>query len=109
MIAWVVVLVVITIAFNNFKITELNIAAIVLFIFITHILLSIKDARYGKAYKLIVAGFGVSISSVIIHVTKFSLHEHFNFKDIAHVIMWISQYLLYRGALRLGRLQQTTA
>ncbi len=102
---WIIVIIGITFYLGNFRITEANVAVLVLFIFISHIyLLNKKDFR-KDAFRFIVFGFAVSMLSIIVHVLKLSFHEHFNFKDIAHLIMCVSQYLLYRGAMKLGEVQ----
>lgn len=48
--------------------------------------------------KLIGYGIMVSFLTGIVHGTKLSLHTYFNHNDIAHVLIMISLYLMYKGA-----------
>jgi hypothetical protein len=53
-----------------------------------------KEGYYKKI------GYGVLISFItaIVHATKFSLDEYFNYNDIAHIFIMISLYVMYLGA-----------
>lgn len=49
-------------------------------------------------YKKIGYGILISFITAIVHSTKISLHDYFNYNDIAHVFIMISIYVMYLGA-----------
>ena len=49
----------------------------------------------------LIAGILVSFLAAGVQMSGFSLHKHFNYNDIYHVIQMAGMYLLYRGALVL--------
>jgi hypothetical protein len=51
-------------------------------------------------YQYIGWGIAVSFITAIVHGLKFSLHDYFNYNDIAHVFIMISLTVMYQG-LRL--------
>jgi hypothetical protein len=46
-------------------------------------------------------GLVISLVGVLIQVSGFSLHEHFNHNDLYHVVQMFGLYCFYRGALYL--------
>jgi hypothetical protein len=48
--------------------------------------------------RLVIIGIFVSMGSIIVHLAKISLHEWFNQKDLAHVIMILALIFMARGA-----------
>jgi hypothetical protein len=62
-------------------------------ILILHATAKIKEVHY----KYIAYGIGVSFITAIVHGVKFSLHEHFNFNDIAHIFIMISLTVMFWG------------
>lgn len=83
-----------TIAINDFENFKIHAAIGLLIIFITHLVGHFKK-RIGSGW--IVNGMLLSFLTVLIHTTKFSLDEWFNYKDISHVIMMVSLLLIYKG------------
>lgn len=53
--------------------------------------------RGGKSGRLIATGILVSFLTAICFIGKFSLHRYFNYMDIAHVLMLISLWVMYKG------------
>ncbi|MCW3086234.1 MAG: hypothetical protein JWP12_3600 [Bacteroidetes bacterium] len=51
-------------------------------------------------YKWIGYGILVSFITAIVHGTKFSLHDYFNYNDIAHIFIMISMIVMYMGVRR---------
>ncbi|MGM0594497.1 MAG: DUF6962 family protein [Pseudomonadota bacterium] len=51
--------------------------------------------------KFFVIGIAVSVLAAAVQASGFSLHEHFNYNDLYHVIQMVGLYFLYRGAREL--------
>jgi len=86
----------ITIITNDFLIVKINAGIAILVTLIRHYR-AYKKGYTGSGY--IAFGFAFSTLSIIVHSTKLSLNEWFNFKDISHVIMNISLYIIFIGVL----------
>lgn len=88
--------VILTIALNNFIFVKVFAGVGLLYIFFTHFK-PFKNGRLGSGSILL--GIGISFLTVFIHTAKISFHEHFNFKDISHVIMMLSLYFIFSGVM----------
>ncbi len=106
--AAMLLLTVLTVYINNFALIKVNAGIVILLALVRHYH-TYKKGYQGSGY--IVFGFAFSLSSIVVHTTQYSLHEWFNFKDISHVIMNISLYIIFTGVLMKTRnednLQQT--
>jgi hypothetical protein len=94
-IAWIACLLLYTLVRNNFLIVKIHAGIVLLYSFTVHLIMYIKTKEKGSG--LIIAGIGVSFLSIIIHTLKFSIHEWFNYKDFAHVIIFSSLIIIYKG------------
>lgn len=92
---WIIALVVITFLQNEFVLVKIHAAIVLVF---TLIVYSLYTTRYDPGSKYIVFGILVAFMSIVTHSLKINLHEWFNYKDISHVIMIASLYLIYKGA-----------
>lgn len=59
-------------------------------------------SRREASVKWIIAGILVSFAAAGIQQSGFTLHQHFNYNDIYHIIQMGAIYLLYKGALLLN-------
>jgi hypothetical protein len=80
---------------NNFVMIKVNAGIILVFSLITH--LKIYNLTKEKGSRLIVLGILISFLSIIVHSLKLSFSDWFNYKDIAHVIIVISLYVIFTG------------
>ncbi len=58
-------------------------------------ILHYKDRR--PFAKTIASGIAVSFIPAFVHMAKLSIHDYFNYNDLAHVFIMISLYIIYRG------------
>lgn len=58
-------------------------------------ILHYKDKR--PFAKTIANGIAVSFITAFVHLGKLSLHDYFNYNDLAHVFIMISLYIMYKG------------
>ncbi len=93
-----------TMLLNNFVLIKINAAIVIILALIRHYH-TYKKGYSGSGY--IVAGFAFSLSSVVVHSAQLSISEWFNFKDISHVIMNISLYIIFTGVLLKTKALQT--
>ena len=54
-----------------------------------------------KGSKLALWSVFFGFLAMLIHLTKFSIHQWFNYLDLSHVMMAISSYVLYKGVERM--------
>lgn len=92
--AWIVLVIAVTIVFNHFVVIMINSALFICYILVAHFI-AWRKGRPGNGS--IVAAFGIAVLSILIFALKISPHEFFNYKDLPHVLMWVSLALLYRG------------
>lgn len=74
----------------------------------------IQALRRGPATKWILGSIVLSVIGAVVQQTRFTLHPHFNFNDLYHVIQLVALWMLYRGGSNLGsrspvRSDQTSA
>ncbi len=91
---WVAVLLLITFFRNEFIIIKIHAGLVLIYSMVVHYI-SYRKKDSGSVY--VVGGILISFLSIIVHSLRFSFHEWFNYKDIAHVIMIISLYYIYKG------------
>ncbi len=93
----------ITIANNEFSLIVIYAGVVVLLT----IILNYLDFKKGEPGAQDVAlGFGISLFSIIVFKLHISIHEYFNFNDISHIIMLISLYYVFLGAMAKTRLEE---
>lgn len=103
-IAWIAVLLVFSAIKADFLLIKIHAALVLIYALTAHFLHQRKTASPGST--LVVWGILISFLSIVAHSLKWSVHEWFNYKDIAHVIMIVSLVIIYRGAEKI-RLQST--
>lgn len=87
-------LAVVTCYANSFLLIKIN-AGVVILITLIKQYATYKKGLIGSGN--IVFGFVFSLSSIVVHSLKLSVNDYFNFKDISHVIMLISLYIIFMG------------
>lgn len=54
--------------------------------------------KYKRSYaKTIANGIAISFATAIIYISRLSLHDYFNYNDLAHVFIMISLSVMYKG------------
>lgn len=81
---------------NQFAIITAHAGLVLMFSLWVH-LKAMRLDYSGSGY--VAAGISTSFVSVTVHLSKFSMHEWFNYKDIAHVFMIISLLFIGKGIL----------
>ena len=92
---WITTLLIYTLFRNNFLIVKVHAGIVLMYAFIVHIIMYNKTKEKGSG--LVVLGIGISFLSIVVHSLKFSIHEWFNYKDLAHVIIFCSLWVIYKG------------
>jgi hypothetical protein len=85
-----------TLALNEFSLIKIY-AGFVVLLAVYRNYATFKQGVKGTG--LIAFGFGLSMLSILVHTAKFSLHEYFNFKDLSHIIILVSLYFIFMGAM----------
>ena len=106
-IAWIVILLVITFVKNNFVLIKIHAGIVLLYSLVVHL---ITYFRKQPGSGIIAAGIIVSFLSILTHSIRLSFHEWFNYKDVSHVIMIISIIFIFVGAkLKMDNLSDERA
>ncbi len=92
--SWIFLLIILTAVFNNFLLIKINAAMALIYSMVVHYS-TYKKHQAGSVY--IFTGIIISFLSFIIHGFKLSIHDWFNYKDISHIIMLTSLFLMYLG------------
>jgi len=93
---WLITLLIITFQQNKFLLVKIHAGIVLVFSLIVY---SLYDTRNDPGSKYIVSGILVAFLSIVTHSLKINIHEWFNYKDISHVIMIVSLYLIYKGVV----------
>lgn len=80
---------------GDFLIIKIHAGIVLLYSMITHYLVYKRTNESGSS--TVVLGIFISFLPILVHSLKFSFHEWFNYKDIAHVIMIFSLMVIYKG------------
>lgn len=94
-IVWIVLMLIITLLWNNFVIIKIHAGLVLIYSLIVHLISYTKYKERGSG--IVSLGIFISFFSILVHSLHLSLHEYFNHKDIAHVIMIISLVTIYKG------------
>lgn len=86
---------------RNFVLAEICGGSAILYSFTIHLANYIRYKEQGSG--LVALGIGISFLSFVGHAFRISLHEYFNHKDMAHVIMIISMIVIYLGVYKSAR------
>jgi hypothetical protein len=92
---WVLALLIAAAIYQNFVLIKIHAGLVLTYALLAHIVMHGRNRWSGNIS--VITGIVVSFFSIIVHTLKFSLHEWFNYKDIAHVIMIGSLLLLWKG------------
>lgn len=98
---WVILVLIASAVIGDFLIIKIHAGIVLLYSMITHYLVYKRTNEPGSS--IVVLGIFISFLPILVHSLKFSLHEWFNYKDIAHVIMILSLAVIYKG-VRLNSL-----
>lgn len=93
---WVAILMVSSLIKGEFLLIKIHAGIVLMYSMAAHYLVYRKTRERGS--RIIVTGILISFLSIIVHSLKISFGEHFNYKDIAHVIMIITLIFIYKGA-----------
>ncbi|MCA6436815.1 MAG: hypothetical protein IM600_14965 [Bacteroidetes bacterium] len=93
-IAWITLLLLITIWFSNFTLIKIHAGIVLSYSLIVHI---ITHKRKIPGSGWIAFGIAVSFLSILTHSLKIKLSDWFNHKDISHLIMAVSLLLIFKG------------
>lgn len=94
---WVLVLMVSSFINGKFLLIKIHAGIVLIYSLTAHYLVYRKTRQRGS--RIIVTGILISFLSILVHSLKMSVHDYFNYKDIAHVIMTVALILIYKGAL----------
>ncbi len=104
-IAWITALLIYTLVRNNFLIIKIHAGIVLVYSFIVHIIVYNRTKEKGS--KRVFLGISISFIPIVTHTLKLSVHEWFNYKDLAHVIILISLIVIYTGVKTTsGKLSQ---
>lgn len=86
---------------RNFVLAEICGGTAILYSFCIHLSNYLRNEEKGSG--IVALGIGISFLSFIGHAFRISLHEYFNHKDMAHVIMIVSMIVIYLGVYKTAR------
>lgn len=93
-ILWLTLVLIIVGYTNQFVIITIHAGLVLAFAFYMHY----KGMRNQiPGVKWVTFGIAISFISVIVHIGKVSIHEWFNYKDLAHTFMIVSLILIGKG------------
>ncbi|OYU94714.1 MAG: hypothetical protein CFE21_13560 [Bacteroidetes bacterium B1(2017)] len=95
------ILTILVIMLNNFLLVKLNAGFVIGLTLFNHFK-TYRSGFIGSGFILL--GFTISTSSLLVHGLKISYSEWFNYKDISHVIMSISLYIIFLGVMEKMKL-----
>lgn len=93
--AWILGLLIFSFMKGDFLIIKIHAALSLVYSFAVHYLAYRRRNEQGS--KLIIFGIGTSFLSILVHSVRISVHEWFNYKDLAHLIMIVSLVMIYQG------------
>jgi len=96
-IAWVLVLLVLSLLLGDFTIIKVHAGIALLYCLV--VFMKGMKRRKEKGSALIVYGILISFLSILVHTFHVMISIWFNHKDLAHVCMIITLILMYRGTL----------
>lgn len=94
-VVWVAALLVSSYAQGEFLLIKIHAGIALLYALFVHFRAWRRTGEEGS--KRIVWGIGASFMSIVVHSAHISLHEWFNYKDLAHAFMIVALVLIYRG------------
>jgi hypothetical protein len=92
---WVLALLVAAAIYREFLLIKIHAALVMIFTLVVHIIMLRRSEWQANLW--FIWGIAISFLSVIVHSMKLSLHEWFNYKDLAHVFMIIALMVMFRG------------
>jgi hypothetical protein len=95
-IVWLSVLMVFCVIWENFLLIKIHAGLVLLYSLAAHLWATRNKPEAGN--RVVVAGILISFLPILVHTFHISIHEWFNYKDLAHVIMIISLYVIGTGA-----------
>lgn len=101
-ITWLVAVIGISYLVENFLLIKVHAGIVMLYSLIVHYMVYKRNNEKGSA--LIVTGILISFGSIVVHSLRLTIHEWFNYKDLAHAIIMSSVFFIYRG-ITLNSLQ----
>ncbi|WP_317896575.1 DUF6962 family protein [Aurantibacillus circumpalustris] len=102
---WILLLLIYCGVQGSFLIIKIHAGIVLLYALIVHYLVYRRNKDKGS--ELVVLGILISFLPLIVHSLRISLHDWFNHKDMAHVIMIISLYVIYKGVFQISKVLST--
>jgi hypothetical protein len=78
---------------QNFIVVVINTALGLIPVMVLHLRL-----QRSAADKMLAYGIMISFLTVIVHGFKISMHAYFNHNDLAHILIMVSLWFMYKGA-----------
>lgn len=94
-VVWIIVLLITTYLMNSFLLIKIHAGIVLVYSLVAHYLTLRKQKQGGSI--LIISGIGLAFISIIIHSLKLSIGEWMNYKDIAHIFMFMSMFVIHKG------------
>ena len=94
-VVWVGTLLVYSYVKGHFLLIKIHAGIVLLYTLYVHWRAYRRAAERGSL--LIVWGIAASFISIIVHSAHISLHEWFNYKDLAHLFMIVALIVIYKG------------
>jgi hypothetical protein len=102
---YMIIVIIVTVILNHFFIVIINTGLFVIYILIVHTI-SYKRGSKGSAW--ILGAFAMAPFPIAVHLLKLGFGDYFNSKDVAHVFIWISLALIYKGVVEMSKENSTT-
>jgi hypothetical protein len=93
--AWIGVLLLLTLIYNNFVLIKIHAGIVLMYALIVHYI-TYRKQHAGSGW--IVIGILVAFLSIAVHSLRLSVSDWFNYKDIAHCVMLLSLMILFKGS-----------
>ena len=97
---WILILLIICAINGSFLLIKIHAGIVLIYSLIVHYLVYRRNKDKGS--ELVVIGILISFLPLIVHSLRITLHEWFNHKDLAHLIMIISLIIIYQGAKKIS-------
>jgi hypothetical protein len=98
---WIVTLLIATYLMNDFLLIKIHAGIVLLYSLIAHYV-TLKNQKQ-KGSLMIISGIGLAFVSIIIHSLKLSIGEWMNYKDISHLFMFLSMFVIYKGVNHINK------
>jgi hypothetical protein len=106
LIVWILAMLFISWIQADFTLIKIHAGLILLYTLFVHYQKYLQSKERGN--ELLILGVLVSFLPILVHSLRLSIHQWFNYKDLAHFFMILSLIIIYKG-LRLNVLKMETS